>query len=247
VIADRIEVAALSVERVDAHGSKRRVLCDVNLDIDATARVCVIGPNAAGKTTLLMALVGALPFHGTVRIGPVLLTKRSLAAARRRVGFVFANPADQLFCATVEQEVAFGPRLQELPADEQRHRTRAALTAVDLEALAERDPNELSLGEQRRLALAAALSLEPGVLLFDEPTASLDPKSRTAVLRAMASTPATLVAATHDLEAALELGGSVVVIREGRVLASGPAPSILGNRELMQGADLEVPRSLCRS
>jgi energy-coupling factor transporter ATP-binding protein EcfA2 len=244
VNADRIDVESLSVDRVDARGSSRTVLSDVDLRVEPGERVFLVGPNAAGKTTLLLALVGALPFRGTVRIGPVTLSKKCLARARERIGFVFANPSDQLFCATVAEEVAFGPERLGLPPAERRRRTESALGAVALERLSERDPAELSLGEQRRLALAAALSLRPGVLLFDEPTASLDPKSRSAVLRAMTNADSTLVVATHDLEAALEVEGAVVVIREGRVHARGPAAAVLRDRALMRSADLEVPRSL---
>lgn len=243
---DSIDVESLRVDRVDAHGVARTVLSDVDLRVEPRERVFLIGPNAAGKTTLLLALVGALPFRGTVRIGPVTLTNKHPARARERIGFVFANPSDQLFCASVEQEVAFGPERLQLSPEEQRRRTRSALEAVALEALAERDPAELSLGEQRRLALAAALSLRPGVLLFDEPTASLDPKSRAAVLGAMTNADSTLVVATHDLEAALEVDATVVVIRDGRVHGRGPARSVLTDQALMQGANLAVPRWLLR-
>jgi cobalt/nickel transport system ATP-binding protein len=223
-------------------GPPNEVVHGVTATLGAGRRLALIGANGAGKTSLLLALVGAVRFSGRISVGEVELDRRSLREIRRRVGFVFAEPTDQLFLPTALDEAALAPRQRGLPDAEAR--ARATLHRVGLAHAAARPPSSLSLGEQRRLALATVLSAEPGVLLLDEPTASLDGRSRRAVLTALAGTEATTVFATHDLEAALALDADVLVLAGGKPLGSGPARDVLSNAELLDRAALDVPPSL---
>jgi cobalt/nickel transport system ATP-binding protein len=238
-----IELADVTVWR-DGRQRQRRVVERVTLRIAAGERIALAGPNGAGKTSLLLALVGAIPFEGTIMIGEHTLDRASLAAVRSSLGFVFADPADQLFCASVEEEVAFGPRQRDLSPSQIAARVESALRAVDLAELKTRVPSELSLGEQRRLAFATVLACEPAAILLDEPTASLDPRARRALLDFIARSDATLIVATHDLDAALDLDARVVLLSEGRLIADGPAERLLRDEALLDSAGLALPLSI---
>jgi cobalt/nickel transport system ATP-binding protein len=238
-----IELSGVQVWREDGLGGEpAEVVHGVSIAIEAGRRVALVGANGAGKTSLLLALVGAARFAGTIRIGDLVLDRRSLTAVRAKLGFVFAEPADQLFSATVLDEAAFAPRQRALT--DAALRARRELSRVGLTGLEERAPQSLSLGEQRRLAIAAVLSADPAVLLLDEPTASLDSRSRRAVLEAIGACPATTIFATHDLEAALELEADVLVLGGGRLLGHGAAGAALADARLLDAAGLDVPARL---
>ncbi|MEB2310206.1 MAG: ABC transporter ATP-binding protein [Sorangiineae bacterium] len=236
-----VHIEALEVWRESAASEPRRVLEGFSLEIAPRERVALVGPNGAGKTSLLLALVGAAPFKGRITLGERRLERATLAELRREVGFVFAEPGDQLFLPTVGEEVAFGPRVRGVPEAELDERVRAALTRVGLEGFEARAPGELSLGEQRRLAFATVLSYAPGLVLADEPTASLDPLARRELLRTLARIDATLVFATHDLEGARAVGARIVLMRGGRLIATGPADELMADRALLVRAGLEAP------
>jgi cobalt/nickel transport system ATP-binding protein len=233
-----VGIERLDVWHEDARGEPHQVVHELSVALAARERVALVGPNGAGKTSLLLALVGALPFKGSVVIGGQALERRSLETLRRRIGFVFADPRDQLFCTNVYDEVAYGPRLRNLDPDEVEKRVAGALAAVQLGGFEQRAPAALSLGEQRRLAIATILSYEAELVLVDEPTASLDPRARQAVLDAIAALDATVVFATHDLDAARELKARVVVLNAGRLCADGPADRVLSDVALLQKAGL---------
>jgi cobalt/nickel transport system ATP-binding protein len=243
VSAASVGLEGLDVWHEDARGQPVKIVHDLSLSIAARERVALVGPNGAGKTSLLLALVGALPFSGRVLLAGQALERDTLESLRRQIGFVFADPRDQLFCTTVFDEVAYGPRLRNAAAGELEHRVAQALSAVGLAGLDQRAPSALSLGEQRRLAIATILSYEARLVLVDEPTASLDPRARQAVLEAIAALDATVIFATHDLDAARELGARAVVLGAGRILADGPARQVFADAELMQKACLApLPR-----
>jgi cobalt/nickel transport system ATP-binding protein len=238
------ESASLSLENVEVFrgdGADAHVVRGVTLEIRAGERVFLLGPNGAGKTSLLLSLVGAAHMAGRVRFGSLELGPKTLDAVRRRVGLVFADPRDQFFLNRVEDEVAFGPRERGLDEASVSERVAHALAAMDLEGYRNRAPDTLSLGEQRRLAIATMLAGKPEVLLLDEPTASLDPRARQRILRVIAGLSATVIVATHDLDAAFELGGRVLLLDEGRVVADGDARTLLVDAPLLEAAGLSLP------
>jgi cobalt/nickel transport system ATP-binding protein len=240
-----IELHQVRVFR-DGRGPRRVAVEATTLRISKGERVFLLGPNGAGKTSLLLALVGAVPFEGTITIGGTALGPRTLTAIRRRVGLVFADPSDQLFLDEVSEEVAFGPRERGLDEPSVEERVLGALSAVGMDGYRGRAPLELSLGEQRRLAIATALATEPEALLLDEPTAALDPRARRALIALMSKLVATVVVATHDLDLALELGGRAVLIDEGRVVRDGPTSELLVDEALLDAAGLALPLSAAR-
>jgi cobalt/nickel transport system ATP-binding protein len=238
-----IVLERLRVVRGEAR-ARRVALEEISLAIAPGERVFLLGPNGAGKTSLLLALVGAVAFEGRVSIGGVEVARATLDGVRRRVGFVFADPSDQFFLEDVGDEVAFGPRQRGLGEAQVAVRVEQSLAAVGLSGHVGRSPGELSLGEQRRLAIATALAIEPEVLLLDEPTAALDPRARRAVLDVLSALPSTVVVATHDLDAALELGGRAVLVRDGRVIRDGRCSDVLVDGAALDAAGLALPLSV---
>ncbi|HEV8246917.1 MAG TPA: ABC transporter ATP-binding protein [Polyangiaceae bacterium] len=244
--ASDVVVQNLTVTRVRPEQAGRAVVGDLSFTVAAGERFALVGPNGAGKTSVLHALIGALPFSGSVRYGERELSATTLSAVRSRVGLVFADPSEQFFLPSARDEVEFGPLQQGATPASARARGARALAAVGLEKLPEARPSELSLGEQRRLALATVLACAPEVILLDEPTAGLDPVARKRVLSVIAATGATLIIATHDLDAVLDLDARVALLDGGRLVALGLARDLLRDRALLQRAGLDLPLSLGR-
>ena len=214
----------------------------VSLEVAAGERVAVLGPNGAGKSTLCLHLNGILrPQSGTVAVGGVPVDGTDLREVRRRVGVVFQDPDDMLFMPTVEADVAFGPSNLNLPEDEIRARVERALGAVGMEGMGERSPHHLSFGQKKRAATAAVLSMEPEVLVLDEPSSSLDPRGRREFGELLAGLDQTIVMTTHDLPYAHELCERAVILDGGRITADGPTDEILGDAGLLAAHDLELP------
>ncbi len=204
-----------------------------------------IGANGAGKSTLLMLLLGVLLADaGEVRVGDLLVTKRTLPHVREHVGLVFQDPDDQLFMGTVYDDVAFGPRNLGLDEDEVRRRAEAALSTVGALHLKDRAPYRLSTGEKRAAAIATVLSMEPDILVLDEPTAGLDPRARRRVVELLRGFDHTRIVTSHDLDMVLDVCSRVLVLSDGRVAADGPAGTVLRDRALLESCGLELPLSL---
>jgi cobalt/nickel transport system ATP-binding protein len=163
------------------------------------------------------------------------------------LGIVFQDSDDQLFNATVFDDVAFGPLNLGLSANETRQRVAEALAAVGLHGFEQRVPFHLSGGEKRRAALAGVLAMRPEILLLDEPSMHLDPRGRRELIGLLRGLPGTKILASHDLEMVLELCPRVLLLDHGRLAADGPARELLVNAALMDAHGLEVPYSLRKS
>jgi len=220
------------------------VLNDVTFEIACHERVALLGPNGAGKSTLILHLNGLLLGEGEVRVGGVAVTRQTLKEIRRRVGVVFQDPDDQLFCPTLEADVAFGPRNFGVSEEEIERRIASALELVGLSAQRKRPPFQLSFGERKRAALATVLSCQPDVLVLDEPSANLDPRNRRRLVNWLRSGPGTVLIATHDLDLALEATDRCILLAGGRVVASGPSERILRDKKLLEAHALELPLRL---
>jgi len=236
------------VEAIDlsfAYPDGTSALDGVSFRIEHGESVAIVGANGAGKSTLLQHLNGCLsPAAGTVRIGDYPISKATLAAVRRSVGMVFQDPDDQLFMPTVFDDVAFGPLNLGLPPAEVEARVTRALETVGAAHLRDRPPYRLSGGEKRAVAIATVLSMSPDVLVLDEPTASLDPRSRRQLIALLAGFAHTKIIATHDLDLVLELCGRTIVLEGGRVAADGRTAEILRDRALLERCGLELPLRL---
>lgn len=204
--------------------------------------VGLVGANGAGKSTTLLSLAGLImPHKGSVNLGGTILSKKTVGEIRRRIGFLFQDPDDQLFMPTVFDDVAFGPLNQGLSAEEVEERVRTALDQVGAGQLAERPTYRLSGGEKRSVAIATVLSMMPDVLIMDEPSASLDPRGRRLLIGLLKTFTHTRLVATHDLDLVLEVCPRTIVLSEGRVEADGETARIFEDRELLERCRLEPP------
>lgn len=225
-----------------------QALRGIDLEIRASDRVALVGANGSGKSTLLMHFNGILlPQSGAVVVGDLPVEPRHLKAVRNFVGLVFQNPDDQLFMPTVWEDVTFGPMNQGLRGEELRHRSHHAMQAVGLDPdrYGSRNANNLSGGEKKRVAIAGVLAMQPQVLILDEPSAQLDPRSRRQLIQLLHTLPLTQLIATHDLDLALELCGRTIVLSHGQVVFDGITEQVLSNPEFLDQHALEMP--LCYS
>jgi cobalt/nickel transport system ATP-binding protein len=222
-----------------------RALEKIDLDVPCAERVAIVGPSGAGKSTLLLHLNGVLQGTGSIKIMNQTLEQSNLRDVRRQVGLLFQDPNDQLFCPTVYEDVAFGPLNLAAPVDEIQRRVDKALSDAGLNrSIRSRSSHHLSLGERRRVSLAAVLAMEPAILGMDEPTSNLDPRNRHHLIEVISGLKATLIIATHDLELVLDVCPRTVLMDQGKIWADGETRKMLADSKLMEAHGLEVPLSL---
>ena len=220
----------------------------LNLTVMPGQRIALLGANGSGKSTLLSILDGLyFPQKGSVAFCGEPLTENRLQTQeiefefRRRVALVFQNPDVQLFNPTVFDEVAFGPLQLRWPRDQILLRVSETLEQMEIVHLKDRPPHHLSTGEKKRVALASALILDPDVLLLDEPTAALDPKSESQMIDFLVSCSGgrkTVITATHDLDLIEDIADSCHVFQRGRIVATGAPAEILNDNALLLSTNL---------
>jgi len=216
-------------------------LHDVSLSIEPGEKVALVGPNGAGKSTLILHLNGILSGQGFVRVCNLEVIKENLGRVRSCVGLVFQSPEDQLFSPTVFDDVAFGPLYQGLPPAEVLQRVDQALEAVHMLSYKKRVSHHLSMGEKKRIAIATVLSMHPEVLVLDEPTGGLDPRSRRSLIHLLQELPLTMLASTHDMLLVREIFPRMIVLDEGRVVADGPTQILMNDTIFLDAHGLERP------
>ena len=222
-----------------AYPDGRQALRGVDLRVAPGEKVGLVGPNGAGKSTLMLHLNGILePAAGEVLVCGQPVDQEHLAYVRRSVGLVFQDPDDQLFSPTVFEDVAFGPMYMGLKPEEVRSRVARALQAVGMEHASERVPHHLSGGEKKRVAIATVLAMDPEILVLDEPTAGLDPRSRRELIHLLAELPQTMLVSTHDLAMVRQLFQRSVVIDAGVIVADGPTDEIFASSDLLEAHGL---------
>ncbi|HEY0904691.1 MAG TPA: ABC transporter ATP-binding protein [Marmoricola sp.] len=233
-----LDVRGLAYAYPDGH----QALYGVDLHVHPGERVALLGPNGAGKTTLVLHLNGILTAGvGSVTVSGLPVEKGNLREVRRRVGVVFQDPDDQLFSATVRDDVAFGPANLGLRGAELDRRVVEALDRVGMADFADRPPHHLSFGQRRRVAVATVLAMRPEVLVLDEPSSNLDPASRRELAEIIRSLDVTVLMVTHDLPYALELCPRAVVLSDGVVVADGATLDVLTDAPTMRAHRLELP------
>ena len=222
------------------------VLSGLDFDVREGRALALLGRNGSGKTTLMRLLSGGLRPHDgrlTVEGAPVGYDRKGLTRLRTTVQLVVQDPDDQLFAASVAQDVSFGPLNLGLPDAEVRARVDEALTALDITALADRPTHLLSYGQRKRTAIAGAVAMRPRVLILDEPTAGLDPDGQErllATLDGLRASGTTVVMATHDVDLALRWADDAALLTPSGV-RTGPAPAMLARTDLLQQAGLWLP------
>jgi len=223
-------------------------LAGLSLSVQAGQRIAILGANGSGKSTLLRLLDGlCFAERGEVLAFGQTLTEQNLTDRdfllryRRRVGLVFQDPDVQLFCATVFDEVAFGPLQLGWPRDEIRRRVSESLDLMEVSHLKDRAPHRLSGGEKKRVALASVLVLDPDVLLLDEPIASLDPKSQGKVIDFLigwGNGSKTIVTAIHDLDIIEDIADHCYVLQSGTVVSEASPRALLADQSLLERTSL---------
>ncbi len=236
-----LEDVGFEYERIPA-------LCGLSLQISGGEGIALLGANGSGKSTLLRILDAlCFPSQGSVTfcgqpLRPELFHQDGFALSfRRRVALVFQNPDAQLFNPTVFDEVAFGPLQLQWPSQHVLSKVSAALEQMKIAHLRDRPPYRLSGGEKKRVALASVVVLEPEVLLLDEPTASLDPRSQSQLIDLIQDwkgSSKTVITATNQLDIVEDIASRIVVLEEGKVAASGGPREILSSHELLLRANL---------
>jgi cobalt/nickel transport system ATP-binding protein len=226
----------------------REALRGVSFVLQEGERVGLIGPNGAGKSTLLQHLNGILPeklsSESPVRVFGTPVGPSTLSGIRRTVGLLFQDPDDQLFCPTVEEDVAFGPEQFGMPREDIREQVRKSLEQVGLSGSGQRSPHHLSGGEKRRVCLAGILACSPRVLVLDEPSSDLDPRGKRELRSILSSVPATMLIASHDLEMIVQLCSRVILLDAGQIVTEGPTAAVLSDEPLMIRHGLEKPHIL---
>ncbi|SCP97511.1 energy-coupling factor ABC transporter ATP-binding protein [Anaerobium acetethylicum] len=233
-----LKIESISVTYPDGH----KVLEHLDFHIEKGETVGIVGTNGAGKSTLLMSVVGILiPEEGRILVEGTEVCKKNLSEIRRRAGVVFQNPDDQLFMSNVYDDIAFGLRNYGDSEETVREKISGIAGVLGIEKLLQSHSHKLSGGEKRIAALASILVMEPSLVLFDEPTSFLDPKTRRKLMNFLKGLEVTKLIATHDLDMALEICDRVLVLKDGAVFAEGRAREILADEKLMDAAGLELP------
>jgi len=234
---DVLQVADLHFSYPDGHAA----LHGVSLSLCKGDKVALVGPNGAGKSTLMLHLNGILTGKGGLTIAGLPVNEKNLPQIRAAVGLVFQNPDDQLFSPTVFEDVAFGPLHMGYPEAEVRERVETALARVRMSAYRDRLSHHLSVGEKKRIAIATVLSMNPQMLVLDEPSAGLDPRARRTLINLLKELDITMLVSTHDLALAREVFPRMVIMDEGRIVADGSTAELLENVPLLEAHGLEKP------
>jgi cobalt/nickel transport system ATP-binding protein len=232
-----VEVNDLHFSYPDGHAALR----GVSLKLCPGDKVALVGPNGAGKSTLMLHLNGILDGRGAIDVGGVRLSRDNLPVIRAMVGLVFQNPDDQLFSPTVFEDVAFGPLHMGLPEEEVIDRVNKALEAVRMSEYRDRLSHHLSVGEKKRIAIATVLSMNPKILILDEPSAGLDPRARRTLINLLRELPITMLVSTHDMRLVEELFPRMIVMDHGQIVADGKTVDILDDEKLLNEHGLEKP------
>jgi cobalt/nickel transport system ATP-binding protein len=244
-MTDACRSAGIAVESlVFGYEKDQPILNGVSLDIRPGERFGILGPSGAGKSTLLLHFNGLLRGQGTVRVGPVVVGPKTLGEVRRRVGLVFENPDDQLFCPSVEEDVIFGPLNLGLDLAAAKARVREALGRVGLTGFERRDPRRLSLGERKRAALATVLSMRPEVVAFDEPFSNLNPALVEALTGLIAQLDATVILVSQQILPALAVCDRLAILVQGRIVRTGTPAEIAADRDFLGRVGLDFWSSI---
>jgi cobalt/nickel transport system ATP-binding protein len=224
----------------------RVALDGVNLQVGLHERAAILGANGAGKSTLLSVMCGVFEASkGTIKILDKEVTPKTIRELRASVGLVFQEPDNQLFMPTLWEDVAFGPLNLGLEKEEVIQRVEEALDVVGLAELRDQPPHHLSVGEKKRAAIATVLAMRPEILILDEPTAHLDPKSRADFIEFLMKLHKegglTLITATHDVDSVPLLAERAYILHQGRITARGTVTEVFSNMDVLSEARLSPP------
>lgn len=228
-----------------SYGQGKQVLKDINITVKKGEKIVILGSNGAGKSTCFLNLNGVYrPDSGRILYRGKEIGKKDLNELRKNVGIVFQDADNQIIASTVFAEVSFGPMNLKLPREEVKKRVEDALEYMNLGSMRDRPPHYLSGGEKKRVSIADIIAMESEVVIFDEPTASLDPvnvEMLEGVLDKMNEMGKTLLISTHDVDFAYRFADRAVIFSGGRIIADGPVREVFEDDEVLNQANLKRP------
>ena len=220
------------------------VLERITFEVADGEKVGLIGANGAGKSTLMKCVPGLLDASGDITVGGLKVCRENIAEVRKKVGYVLQDSDNQMFMPKVIDDMIFGPVNYGLSRDEAEAQADRVLEQLDITRLRDRYNHRISGGEKRMAAIATVLTMEPDIMLMDEPSSSLDPKNRRALINTINKLERTMLIATHDLDMILDTCSRVILLDQGKLIADGRTEDILRDRELLEAHSLELPLSL---
>ena len=230
-----LEIKNLNYSYLDG----KKALKNINIKVDSNETIGIVGANGAGKSTLIKTIVGIfLTDQGEIIVDGEKVTKKTLNSIRKKVGVVFQNPDDQLFMNKVYDDIAFGPRNYKLNEEKVKEKVDKVMKELNIENLKDRSPNNLSGGEKRKVAIATVLSMEPSIILFDEPTSFLDAKGKRMLIETLKNINTTKIIATHDLDMVKDICERVIVLKEGKIMADGNPKEVFSDIDFMEKCEL---------
>lgn len=230
------------------YGNGKSALEGVSVDINEGEKIAVIGSNGSGKSTFFLNINGVLtPEKGKIIFRDTIVNKKNLKELRKNIGIVFQDADNQIIASTVMAEVGFGPMNLKLPKEEVRNRVEEAMAYMNISNLKNRPPHYLSGGEKKRVSIADIIAMKPEIIIFDEPTAALDPLNAMMleeVLAKLGSEGKTMLISTHDVDFAYRWAERVLVFCQGKIIADGTPFEIFNNMEILKQANLKQPTML---
>lgn len=224
------------------------ILSDISLKIDNNESVGIVGANGVGKSTILKLLVGIeLNYKGSILIDNLEVNKKNLSKIREKIGYVFQDSDNQLFMPTIYEDVTFAPRNYGFSKDEVTKRTDKAIKSVGIEKIKNKPIYHLSGGEKKLASIATILSMEPEILIFDEPTVALDPRNRRRFIEVLNSLEGTKIVTSHDLDLIYDSCERTILISNSKIIKDGKTKEILSDKKLLEDNGLELPLSLSRN
>jgi cobalt/nickel transport system ATP-binding protein len=244
-----MEKAILKVEDLSyIYGNGMAALNDVSVDIYEGEKIAVMGSNGSGKSTFFLNMNGVYtPQQGKIVYRGSVITKKNVKDLRKSIGIVFQDADNQIIASTVRAEVAFGPMNLKLPKEEVLERVEEALAYMNITDFKERPPHYLSGGEKKRVSIADIIAMKPEIIIFDEPTAALDPINAMMleeVLAELGSEGKTLLISTHDVDFAYRWAERLLVFCQGKIIADGKPLEIFQNKAILSQANLKQPTML---
>ena len=230
------------------YGNGKSALDGVSVNIYEGEKIAVIGSNGSGKSTFFLNVDGVLtPEQGKFIYRDIVINKKKLKELRKNIGIVFQDADNQIIASTVRAEVAFGPMNLKLPKEEVLKRVDEALEYMNISHLKDRPPHYLSGGEKKRVSIADIIAMKSEIIIFDEPTAALDPLNAMMleeVLEKLSSEKKTMLISTHDVDFTYRWAERVLVFCEGKIIADGKPLEIFKNKEILKQANLRQPTML---
>lgn len=230
------------------YGNGKSALDGVSVDIYEGEKIAVLGSNGSGKSTFFLNVDGVLtPQQGRIIYRGTVINKKNLNELRKNIGIVFQDADNQIIASTVRAEVAFGPMNLKLPKDEVEKRVDEALACMNISEFKDRPPHYLSGGEKKRVSIADIIAMKSEIIIFDEPTAALDPLNAMMlekILVKLGSEGKTMLISTHDVDFAYRWAERVLVFCQGKIIADGTPLEIFQNTEILKHANLKQPTLL---